>query len=69
MLEEKKEPLTLWQIKVLALALGVDYKELISGAAGYTGIEIKENRQQIPNAYGSKKYVSNKNAERKNTKC
>lgn len=45
------EPLSLLQIKLIAVALGVDYQELISGAAGYTGIEIKEARQKIPNVY------------------
>ena len=47
----ENEPLSLLQIKLISVALGVDYQELISGAAGYTGIEIKEARQKIPNVY------------------
>lgn len=34
------------QVKILALALGVKYQDLISGAAGYTGIRIKNVDQQ-----------------------
>lgn len=40
------EPLSLIQVKLVAVALGVDYTELISGAAGYTGIKIRQIDQQ-----------------------
>ena len=71
-LEGKDEPLSLIQVKLVAVALGVDYTELISGAAGYTGIKIKniDQQKQIKNQFVRRKTnVSDKNAKQKNTKC
>ena len=47
----ENEILSLFQIKIIAIALGIDYTDLISGAAGYSGMKVKQidQNQQIKN--------------------